>query len=302
MIYDSMNDCYTNLNSNILDSIKDTDTDTLFRQLENIQEPTLVTGVGGSSVVATFMAKVLSEKNHIIATYVSPRDIKYMDLSGYKNIISVSYSGRNIGVDVSFDNDLHHYLFTGNKKEGIDCLLYKMNEEVSYVSISATMVPLSLLFLYYCNDIKLLKDIISSDIETDSRNKNYQVIYGYENRCAAVLLESSFNESGMASCILSDKYNYCHGRLNLSRTDNYDLIYFNSFKDIDEMMISQLPSHFNSMIIIDKKYDDPVINDYYCSYLSMILIIKIALNHHYDISDMKELEDNDLFYLFNKEM
>ena len=302
MIYDHMDDCFANLKRNILEGIENTDTESLFNELSKINEPTLVTGVGGSSVVATFLAKVLTEKNHIICNYASPRDLVYMDLSSYKNVISVSYSGNNVGVTVSFNNQLKHYLFTGNKKEGINCLLYNMNKEASYVSISATLVPISIIALYYCNNLELIESLIDEEIEISSNSSSYQVIFGYENKSAAMLLESSINESGMASCILHDKYNYCHGRLNTSRVLDSDLIFFNSDKEIDEMMLRQLPLHFKNIIKIDEEYDDPVINDYYDCIISMKTIHQIATEKHYDISDMKELEDNDFFYLFNGEM
>ena len=45
-----------------------------------------------------------------------------------------------------------------------------------------------------------------------------------------------------------------------------------------------------------------MINDYYMTLMSLKLIRDIALNKGKDISDMNELGDNDVFYLFNGEM
>ena len=139
MNYDRMDDCFATLNDKIFYALDHSDLNELFQKLDSIQGPTLVCGVGGSSIVAVFLAKVLRERRHMIATFVYPRDLKYMDLSGYENIISVSYSGNNIGVTAMNDTDLNQYLFTGYEKEGVISLVYHMKEEISYVSISATI-------------------------------------------------------------------------------------------------------------------------------------------------------------------
>ena len=177
-----------------------------------------------------------------------------------------------------------------------------MPKELSYVSISATLVPLNLLFLYYCDDYDLLKEILNKEISSASNNDSYEVISGYETQTASIILESSFIESGMASCILHDKYNFCHGRINNSRRADSDLIFFKGNNELDEMLEENLPNHFRKIITIEKEYEDDVINDFYATLLSMKLIRDIAQNKHRDISDMDELEDNDVFYLFNGKM
>ena len=302
MNYDRMDDCFASLNDKIFYALDHSDLDDIFDKLDAIEGPTLVCGVGGSSVVSMFLAKVLREKKHMIATFVYPRDLKYMDLSGYENIISVSYSGNNIGVTAMKDTELNQYLFTGFQKEGVTSLVYHMKEEISYVSISATMVPLSILLMYYKNDRDLLKEILNQDIRTDSSSMAYEVMSGYETQTAGIMLESSITESGMASCILHDKYNYCHGRINLSRHNDADLIFFKAENELDDMLYRQLQSHYKKIIPICTKYEDDVINDYYSTLLSLKLIHQIALNKGAEISDMNELEDNDVFYLYKGEM
>lgn len=302
MIYDLMDDCFNSLNSKIQYAIDNTDLDDLFNKLSNIKEPTLVTGVGGSSVVGTFLAKVLREKNNIIATFVTSRDLKYMNLDGYKNIVSVSYSGNNIGVDVALNNNLKHYLLTGNPKDNCVNMVYKSLSEASYVSISATLVPMSLLLLYYKNDLSLLNEILNKTIKTDSNAKLYQVMAGYETVTASVLLESSISESGMAMCIVHDKYNYCHGRINITKVNNDELILFDSNNEIDELIKSRLSKLFNKITIIDKYSDDLVINDFYSSIISMKYLQCVAHNKNIDFSNMKEIDCNDDFYLFKGNM
>ena len=302
MIFDKMDDCFRTLNEKVDKAIQDSDLEKLFAMLDEIEGPTLVCGVGGSSVVATYLAKVLREKKHIITDFVSPRDLFYMDLQPYQNVIAVSYSGNNIGAQAILHTDLNKYLFTGYPREGVNNLVYQMPKELSYVSISATLVPLSLLFLYYCNDYDLLNEILNKEISSASNNDTYEVISGYETQTASVILESSFIESGMASCILHDKYNFCHGRINHSRRAHSDLIFFKGNNELDEMLKKNLPNHFRKIITIEKEYEDDVINDFYATLLSMKLIRDIAQNKHRDISDMDELEDNDVFYLFTGKM
>lgn len=302
MIYDLMDDCFNSLNDKIHYAIDNTNLDSLFKTLESIKEPTIVTGVGGSSVVATFLAKVLREKNHIIATFMTSRDLKYMNLDGYKNVISVSYSGNNIGVDASFENNLKHYLFTGNPKQNCINMVYKSLPEASYVSISATLVPMSLILLYYKNNIELIDTVLSKEIHTDSNASLYQVMSSYETETASILLETSISESGMAMCITHDKYNYCHGRINITKVNNDELILFDNDKEIDELIKSRLTKLFKKITIIPKYSDDLIINDYYSSIISMKYLQNVAHNKNIDFSNMKEIECNDDFYLFKGNM
>jgi hypothetical protein len=302
MNYDKMNDCFATLKDKVEYAIANTDLDLFFRKLDEIEGPTLVCGVGGSSVVASFLSKVLREKKHIISTFAFPRDLKYMDLTPYRNVISVSYSGNNIGAEVMFQTDLKKYLLTGNERDDCDNIVYHMIREDSYVSISATIVPLSLILLWYRNDPDIVREILNEEIRSDSDNSFYEVMSGYETSTASVMLESSITESGMAACVVHDKYNYCHGRINLSRHSNADLIFFKMDNELDDLLYENLKNHFRKIITISRKYEDDVINDYYATLISLKLIREIANNKGTDISDMKELADNDVFYRFNGEM
>lgn len=302
MIYDKMEDCFNSLENKVDYAVKNTDLKEFFNKLDEIEGPLLITGSGGSAIVGTYLAKVLSHKKKMITHFVYPRDLLYMDLAGYKSILSVSYSGHNIGVDAIFDNDLNKYLLTGNGREKAQNIVYRMMDEVSYVSISATIVPLSLIFLYYHNDIELLKQIISSETELSSDNNAFEVMSGYETLTAATLLESSIIESGMATCIVHDKYNYCHGRINITKNNPSDLIFFKMDNELDHMLYENLKNHYRNILTIDRKYEDDLINDFYASIISLKMIRNIAREHHIDISDMDELIDNDILYRFNGKM
>lgn len=298
MKFDDMHSNFETLKEKLNIAIKDTDLNKMFDTLSSINEPTLVTGVGGSSIVATYLAKVLREKNNIIATFAYPRDIQYMNLSGYKNVISVSYSGNNIGVDASFDNNLNKYLFTGHPRNNINNIVYSMPEELSYVSICATIIPLALITLYYKNDIALINEIVDKTITTDSNNTSYEVMYGYENQTAALLLESSIIESGMAKLVLHEKYNYAHGRMNTTKISNSDLIFLKSNNEYDDLLASKIPELYKNTIMIEEEYEDQIINDFYECVIGLRLCEAIADNKKCSISDPGELPLNDVFYLY----
>ena len=302
MKYDKMEECFNSLNDKVRYSIENSDLDSIFNTLSSIKGPTLICGVGGSAIVGTYLAKVLREKNHILTTFVYPRDLLYMDLNTYENVIAVSYSGNNIGVDVIYDLPLNKYLFTGNRRENVTNIVYKMLPEISYVSIAATIVPLTLITLYYQNDTSLIEEILSTQTDLTSTNDHFEILTGYETITASTLLESSLVESGMATCLIHDKYNYCHGRINITKVLNSDLIFFKMDNELDNEMYNTLKKYYRNILLIDRKYEDDIINDYYASLLSLTLIRNIADSKNYDISDMKELVDNDVLYRFNGKM
>ena len=288
------------MNEKVGQALQDSDLSDIFQRLSEIDGPTLVTGSGGSSIVAVFLAKVLREKNGIIADFHFCRDLTYMPLNGYRNVIAVSYSGNNLGVRLSFDNDLNHYLFTGHPLPDVHNIVYSMPVEHSYVSINATIIPLSILFLYYQNDERLLKELLDCDTKITSSNSQFEVLSGYETQTAATLLESSIIEAGIGTCIVHDKYNYCHGRINITKRSAADMILFSSGSDLDQRLWEVLSDKYEKMIIFDEKYDDRLINDFYLSILSLKLTRNIAETAQIDLADMQELPDNDRLYLFDQ--
>ena len=300
--YDKMDDCFDSMKEKIEAALRDTDLDEVFRKLDEIEGPTLVTGVGGSSVVGRFLAKVLREKRHLLCTFVYPRDLTRMDLTPYENVIAVSYSGTNIGVDVIFDTKLNRYLFTGHPRSGCENIIYTMPQERSYVSVNATIIPMTVLLLYYCDDHRLPEGILEEEIGSESDADVYEIMSGYETLTAASLLESCFTESGMAASVVHDKYDFCHGRINLSRKGNSELIFFKMKSELDDLLYRQLKERYGRIITIERKFDDDVVDDYRASVMGLKLIRQIARNKGVDISDMKELPDNDVLYLYKGKM
>ena len=122
---------FDNLCSRVSYSMNNSDLDFINQELSMINEPTIVTGVGGSSVVSTFASKVLSVKNGVIAVHMEPRDMLYTNYKLYKNVLVCSYGGKNLGVDVSFNNNLKKYLLSHNESnlDNVVNLTYDIDEE-----------------------------------------------------------------------------------------------------------------------------------------------------------------------------
>ena len=206
------------LKGRVVDALNNTDTKYINYELSKLYKPTLVNGVGGSSVVSDFGAKVLSVKNSIVVRNTEPRDMIYMDKSGYSNVIACSYSGNNFGVDLSFDNNLKKYLLSRNTNEEAVNLQYKttIDNERSFISLGATLIPISVLINYYLNgDESFLDDIEECVFSFDTECDVYEIFSGYDTSTTSKYLESTMVESGIGIPIVQDKYSYCHGRSNL---------------------------------------------------------------------------------------
>ena len=252
----NMKENFEKIGSRVFYSLYNTDLERINYELSKITEPTLISGVGGSSVVAEYASKILNKKNNIITRRVEPRDFKYLNLIGYKNVLSCSYSGNNYGVELAFLNDMKHYLLASkkNETEGTINLTYSCDDkEHSFISLASTLIPCSILLNYYIGNNK--KFIIDS---TNSYNYNfdvnctaYEIFSGLETSAASKFLESTMVESGIGLPIIHDKYSYCHGRSTLSTTNNNIAIYFNLNTELDKLLINELPKYYKDVIILN---------------------------------------------------
>ena len=96
------------LKERVEDSLDKTDLEYIRDQLSNLKDPTVFSGVGGSSVVSEFGAKVINRKNGIVTLNSEPRDFIYR-ANAFKNVVACSYSGNNNGVELSFLKNLRKY-------------------------------------------------------------------------------------------------------------------------------------------------------------------------------------------------
>ncbi len=282
----SMKVNFIKLQERVLDSLEKTDLIKIKSILSSIKEPTLVSGVGGSAVVSLFLSKILSVKNNIICENVTARDLIYKNLTCFKNIMACSYSGNNYGVVSSFNNNLNKYLLSRKFKEGVTNINYSsIDIEESFISLSSTLIPMSILLAYYLdNDIDIIKEILNSTPEFHFSDSNiYEVLSGYETNTASKFIESTLTESGIGIPIVHDKYDYCHGRSTLSYNYNSNLILLNTNSELDEL--------YNS-----------ITDNYYFTYLSMLLCKQIADAKKKDLSIVDYSPLVKKLYYFKGEM
>lgn len=274
------------LTKRVIDSLDRSDLVSIRDILSKIKGATILTGSGGSSVVSLYGSKVLEEKNGIITTTLSPRDMLYKNISGYDNVISCSYSGSNYGVETSFNNGLNKYLLSTGTIDGVNNVTYVMDKEKSFISLAATLTPMAILLSYYLdgnNDV--IKDVLNSSLDIGIRTAStYEVMSGYESSVAAKYLESTLTESGLGNCIVHDKYDFCHGRSTIGYHNDNEMIYFNGDTELDRTFLSLLEESKRRVSVIDKKYDNHIVNDFYYTYMSMLLTHELALKENKSLS------------------
>ena len=275
------------LKGRVVDTFDNTDTEFINYELSKIDKPTLVSGIGGSSVVSDFGAKVLSIKNSIITRNTEPRDMIYMNSGNYSNIVACSYGGSNYGVELSFNNDLKKYLLSRNRNEDVVNLQYNttIDNERSFISLGATLIPVSILINYCMNgDMSFLDDIEEKKFMFDTECDIYEIFSGYDTSTTSKYLESTMVESGIGVPIVHDKYSYCHGRSTMSLNNNNIAIFLNRNTELDRLLLSEISTYYKSVIVIDGKYKDMILDDFQMLVQAMYLTKFIAESKSKDLS------------------
>lgn len=275
------------LKGRVVDTFDNTDTEFINYELSKLDKPTLVSGIGGSSVVSDFGAKVLSIKNSIITRNTEPRDMIYMNSGNYSNIVACSYGGSNYGVELSFNNDLKKYLLSRNRNEDVINLQYNtmIDSERSFISLGATLIPVSILINYYMNgDMSFLDDIEEKKFMFDTECDVYEIFSGYDTSTTSKYLESTMVESSIGVPIVHDKYSYCHGRSTISLNNNNIAIFLNRNTELDRLLLSEISTYYKSVIVIDGKYKDMILDDYQMLVQAMYLTKFIAESKSKDLS------------------
>ena len=281
------------LKERVVDSLDNTDLEFIRKELSKIYEPTLFSGVGGSSVVSEFGAKVINAKNGIISVNSEPRDFLYRNNGAFRNVVACSYSGNNYGVELSFFNDLRKYLLSNNSFDDSDVTYLKydttIDKEKSFISLGATLIPVSILMAYYLNGHNsiMLECIKESSFNFDLESDVYEIFSGYDTSTASKYLESTMVESGIGIPIVHDKYDYCHGRSTLGISFNAVAIYYNRNTEYDRMMLEELKKYYSRIIIIESKFKDQILDDYQMLIQSMYLTKYIAEQKSKDLSEIK---------------
>ena len=276
------------LKERVVDSLNNTDLDFIRRELSKLEEPTLFSGVGGSSVVSEFGTKVINAKNKIITVNSEPRDFIYRKNDSFKNVIACSYSGNNYGVELSFLKKLKKYLLSNNSFDDKEVTYLQYNttidKERSFISLGASLIPISILMNYYLDgNNEFLENIETSSFPLSLDGDIYEIFSGYDTNTASKYLESTMVESGIGIPIVHDKYSYCHGRSTFGINYKGIAIYYNRNTEFDRMMLEELKKYYRVIIIIGSRFEDPILDDY------QMLIQSIYLTKHIDQERQKDL-------------
>jgi len=281
------------LKERVVDSLDNTDLEFIRNELSKLNKPTLFSGVGGSSVVSEFGAKVINAKNGIVSVNSEPRDFLYRNNGAFRNVVACSYSGNNYGVELSFFKDLRKYLLSNNSfdDDNVTYLKYgtTIDKERSFISLGATLIPVSILMNYYLNgqNSLMLDCIEESSFNFDLESDAYEIFSGYDTSTASKYLESTMVESGIGIPIVHDKYSYCHGRSTLGTNYNDTAIYYNRNTEFDRMMLKELKKYYKRIITIDTKFEDQILDDYQMLIQSMYLTKYIAEKKSKDLSKVE---------------
>ena len=280
------------LKERVVDSLNNTDLDYIRNELKRIDKATAFSGVGGSSVVSEFGSKVVNKKNGIITINSEPRDFIYRS-NAFDNVVACSYSGNNYGVDVSFQGSMKKYLLSNNSFDDKDVTYLKydttIDKERSFISLGATLVPVSILMDYYLDgkNSEMLSLIEETTFNFCLGSDIYEIFTGYDTSTASKYLESTMVEGGIGLPIVHDKYSYCHGRSTLGINYNGIAIYYNRNTEFDKMMLEELRQYYSTIIVIDSKFDDQILDDYQMLVQSMYLTKYIAEKKSKDLSKVE---------------
>lgn len=281
------------LKARVIDSLDNTDLEFIRNELSKLSEPTLFNGVGGSSVVSEFGAKVINTKNGVISVNSEPRDFLYRNNGAFRNVVACSYSGNNYGVELAFLKGLRKYLLSNNSFDdsGVTYLKYSttIDKERSYISLGATLIPVSILMNYYLGgqNTPMLDCIEESSFNFDLESDVYEIFSGYDTSTASKYLESTMVESGIGIPIVHDKYSYCHGRSTLGINYNGIAIYYNRNTEFDLMMLEELKKYYSMTITINSKFKDQILDDFQMLIQSMYLTKYIAEKKLKDLSKVE---------------
>ena len=278
------------LKDRVIDSLEHTDLEFIRYELSKLDSPTLFSGVGGSSVVSEFASKVINAKNRIVTVNSEPRDFIYRNNNAFRNVIACSYSGNNYGVEISFLKDLKKYLLSNNSFEANDVTYLKystsITKEKSFISLGATLIPVSIMLDYYLdgNDKEMIGLIKEKKVNFNIDSDIYEIFSGYDTSTSSKYLESTMVEAGIGIPIVHDKYAYCHGRSTFGVNYNVVVIYYNRNTEFDNMMIEELKKYYKTIVTINSKFNNQILDDYQMLIQSMYLTKYIAEKKNEDLS------------------
>ena len=185
---------------------------------------------------------------------------------------------------------MRKYLLSNNSFDDNDVTYLKYNtnidKEKSFISLAATLIPVSILMNYYLKgqNSLMLDCIEETPFNFDLESDIYEIFSGYDTSTSSKYLESTMTESGIGIPIVHDKYSYCHGRSTLGINYNTVAIYYNRNTEYDRMMLEELKQYYSRIITIDSKFEDQILDDYQMLIQSIYLTKYIAEKKSKDLS------------------
>lgn len=281
------------LKKSILDSTENIDN--IVASLDKMKGNTICVGSGGSHVVGEYASSIISKVKSCISYSLDPRDLHYANLDSFDNIFIASYSGSNFGVKSSIIKDKNTYLLSSRKTNISNEVLlhYDMEREDSFISIKSTIIPMSILLKYYLKDkfYDILDDIfdnINLELFLNVDGSYVNIYHGIDCKASSTFLESTFTESRISVPLMHEKYSYCHGRSTINKGHDSSAIYLsNRNTDLDRTIISVLEFQMKDYLVIDSRYDDIIIDDFYQTIQCLLLMENIARKKKINLRKIK---------------
>ena len=123
-----------------------------------------------------------------------------------------------------------------------------------------------------------------------------------KSETACAMLESTMVEGSLVAPVIHEKYNYCHGRTMFNYYYQNPLIYFDDDSDLDKLFKDNLFATYRKVIMIERKYNDSVIDDYYQTYLCLLLCMKISILQGKDMSIKNVPDISEIVYTYKGNM
>ena len=180
--------------------------------------------------------------------------------------------------------------------------IVQLFKEKSFISLGATLIPIGILINYYLdgNNTIILDNIKETKYDFKPSSNIYEIFSGYDTSTASKYLESTIIESGIGIPIIHDKYSFCHGRSTFGTNYDANIIYFNKNTEFDYMILEELKKYYKTIIIINSKYKDQILDDYQMLIQSMFLTKYIAEYQNKDLSGVDYSPLVEKVYLYNK--
>lgn len=304
--------------------------DELKEKLKEIRNSCICIGTGGSYAPAVFASKVIKEVNstprhEIISIPQEPLDSLKDRISAFENMLAITYSNKNYGIDRALErarkDGLRTYVLTASDKQSQnDIILAYPNfysKEYSFISISSTLSPMMFMLKYYLNASEREMDMfinrlyssvskmkfIDENSHSFNKIKCIEVMTSYDTDSAANIIRSTLVESGIGMPVIHNKYGYCHGPSTLSKACNNEniLIYLISgeMTDLDNGLLNDCKPYYDQIIILDSKEKDKIIGDFELSMKALFLCKEIALSMNKSLSKVDYSTVARKYYKFN---